>query len=95
MQSVYSGSALYHMNDVTGEIQMSLSYSDTEQTLKVSINKVRGLTAPKDNESSTNPYVTMVMLITSSHTSCTCVVIINESINTLPYTNYRKTEYFH
>ena len=61
MQSVYSGSAMYTDNDITGEIQLGLSYSETDQTLNVSINKARGLTAPKDNENSTNPYVTMAM----------------------------------
>ena len=61
MQSVYSGSAMYTENDVTGEIQLGLSYSESDQTLNVSINKARGLTAPKDDESSANPYVTMVL----------------------------------
>lgn len=61
MQSVYSGSAMYADNEITGEIQLGLSYSENDQTLNVSINKARGLTAPKDDENSTNPYVTMVI----------------------------------
>ena len=53
---------MYAETDITGEIQLAISYSDNENTLKVSINKVRGLTPPKDsNENSTNPYVAMVM----------------------------------
>ena len=55
MQSVYSGSAMYADSDITGEIQLSLTYSEAEHTLNVSINKARGLNAPKDDESSTNP----------------------------------------
>jgi len=58
MQSVYSGSVMYAHEEVTGEIQMGVSYSDTDNTLKVSINKVRGLTPPnKIDEDHTNPYV--------------------------------------
>ena len=73
MQSVYSGSAMYTENEVTGEIQLGISYSENEQTLNVSINKARGLTAPKDDENSTNPYVTMVIC-------CTCVTLRNMHI---------------
>ena len=69
MQSVYSGSAMYTENEITGEIQLGISYSENEQTLNVSINKARGLTAPKDHEDSTNPYVTMVIHFT-------CVTLI-------------------
>jgi len=59
-RSVYSGSVMYTHEEVTGEIQMGVSYSDTDNTLKVSINKVRGLTPPnKINEVHTNPYVTL------------------------------------
>ena len=50
---------MYTHDDVTGEIQMGVSYSDTDNTLKVSINKVRGLTPPnKIAENHTNPYAT-------------------------------------
>jgi len=50
---------MYASNEVTGEIQMGMSYSDTDNTLKVSINKVRGLTPPnKIDEKRTSPYVT-------------------------------------
>ena len=50
---------MYTQEEVTGEIQMGVSYSDTD-TLKVSINKVRGLTPPnKIDENHTNPYVTL------------------------------------
>jgi len=60
MQSVYSGSVMCANDEVTGEIQMSVSYSDSDSTLKVSINKVRGLTPPnKINETHTHPYVTL------------------------------------
>lgn len=69
MQSVYSGSAMYTENEVTGEIQLGICYSENEQTLNVSINKARGLTAPKDDENSTNPYVTMVI-------HCICVTLV-------------------
>lgn len=60
MRSVYSGSAMYTDSEVTGQIQLSLSYS-SDEILKIDINKARGLNPPKNNESSTNPYVTMVM----------------------------------
>ena len=60
-QSVYSGSMMFTHEEVTGEIQMGVSYSDAGNTLKVSINKVRGLTPPnKIDEDHTNPYVTFV-----------------------------------
>jgi len=50
---------MYAHDEVTGEIQMGVSYSDTDNTLKVSINKVRGLTPPaKLDDNHTNPYVT-------------------------------------
>ena len=58
MQSICSESVIYTHNDITGQIQMSVSYSDTDNTLKVSINKVQGLTPPnKIDENHTNPYV--------------------------------------
>ena len=60
VRSVYSGSVMFAHGAITGEIQMGVSYSDTDNTLKVSINKVRGLTPPnKINEVHTNPYVTL------------------------------------
>jgi len=60
MQSVYSGSVMLFNDEVTGEIQMGVSYSDTDNTLKVSINKVRGLTPPnKIDENHIHPYVTL------------------------------------
>ena len=60
MQSVYSGSVMYTHDEVTGEIQMGVSYSDTENTLQVSINKIRGLTPPnKIDGNHTSPYVTL------------------------------------
>jgi len=60
MQSVYSGSVIFPHEEVTGEIQMGVSYSDIDNILKVSINKVRGLTPPnKVDENNTNPYVTL------------------------------------
>ena len=60
MQSIYSGSVMYTQEEVTGEIQMGVSYSDSDNTLKVSINKVRGLTPPnKIDENHTHPYVTL------------------------------------
>ncbi|XP_065908463.1 uncharacterized protein [Dysidea avara] len=63
VRSVYSGSVVYDNNEVTGEIQMGVSYSDTDNTLKVSINKIRGLTPPnKINEVHTNPYVKTYLL---------------------------------
>ena len=60
VKSVYSGSVMFANDEVTGEIQMGVSYSDSDNSLKVSINKVRGLTPPnKINEVHTNPYVTI------------------------------------
>ena len=51
---------MFANDEVTGEIQMGVSYSDSDNSLKVSINKVRGLTPPnKINEVHTNPYVTI------------------------------------
>lgn len=56
MESVYSVSVTKAETEITGEIQLALSYTDSENTLKVSINKIRGLTVPKDSsESGTNP----------------------------------------
>ena len=61
VKSVYSGSAIFSNGEVTGEIQMGVSYSDTNNTLMVSINKVRGLTPTnKINEVHTNLYVTII-----------------------------------
>ena len=76
MQSVYSGSAMYTDNEVTGEIQLGLSYSENEQALNVSINKARGLTAPKDNENSANPYVTMVISYMNNMLCCHCGILV-------------------
>ena len=60
IRSVYSGSVMFAHDEVTGEIQMGVSFSDTDNTLKVSINKVRGLTPPnKIDENHTNPYVNL------------------------------------
>ncbi|XP_065907812.1 synaptotagmin-like protein 5 [Dysidea avara] len=54
---------MYTHDEVTGEIQMGVSYSDTDNALKVSINKVRGLTPPnKIDENHTNPYVKTYLL---------------------------------
>ena len=64
MESVYSVSVAKAETEITGEIQLALSYADNENTLKVTINKIRGLTPPKDSsESSTNPYVTMAIVL--------------------------------
>ena len=64
MESVYSISVTKAETEITGEIQLALSYADSENTLNVSINKIRGLTVPKDgSENSTNPYVTMVIVL--------------------------------
>ena len=67
---------MYTDNDITGEIQLGLSYSESDQTLNVSINKARGLTAPKDDENSTNPYVTMVIYCVLID-SMLCVAYVN------------------
>jgi len=59
---MHSGSVIY-AHEVTREIQMGVSYSDTDNTLKVSINKVQGLTPPnKIDENHTNLYVTLLLL---------------------------------
>ena len=55
---------MYTHDEVTGEIQMGVSYSDTDNALKVSINKVRGLTPPnKIDENHTNPYVNLFNVV--------------------------------
>jgi len=49
-------------NDVTREIQMGVSYSHTDNTLKVSINKIRGLTPLNKLDENHNLYVTLFIV---------------------------------